>query len=143
MKFSKKRRFAIENHKETKRRKGFFGFLFAPPVVPIDYSKMQTGKLSSNLKKSLSMTVRHLLKKHKQVKIGKTGIPEGRAGKDDYAGIYDTMYVLFCSKSRDIVDDLEIYLIRNFLKETENISQHKGGHMKSPDGLYFVYIVVA
>jgi len=114
-----------------------------PGVVHDDFC---TGRINQKLKRRLTIKINALLNVWDFMKIGKTGDSYIRSDMVDYRGTYDHMYLLYRSKSKDFVSQLESHYIRKFSKthpaQIENIQLHSGGGMSTYDGYYYLYAVV-
>lgn len=82
--------------------------------------------------------------KSKPFKIGKTGNPHERVMYKDYFDTYTTMYVLYQSLYPEVISELERHFISKYYRKTknENIEKSGTGKMYSPDGYFFLYLVI-
>jgi len=84
--------------------------------------------------------INKIIQKWSNFKIGKTGQPDGRMSSYEYK----RMFLLFASKSPEVISAMEAYLNNAYIEHFKNDNQKGGsaGKMKSDDGYYFVYVVV-
>lgn len=123
----------------------FFKGIFKGDGPEIITTYLETGVVTAFLKKAISTNIRNILTTHprKKFKIGKTGHPLTRAEQDDYRkSSYSKMYLLYRSTLQNRVSELEAYYIQKYYSRNDNINPNSVGTMKSPDGYYYLYLVI-
>ena len=92
--------------------------------------------------------IEEILPSCRNFKIGKTGEPvEDRWNQPDYRDAYKHKKVVYSSKHRKNVDEMEAYLINKYRHHLSNCDNEKGGNESINDEMvqnapkYYVYVV--
>jgi hypothetical protein len=123
--------------------RNFFRTLWHGAAPEIANELLISGRQDSNTQRKLTTNIKWLIENYDNVKIGKSGDTEIRTDQKDYRGTYTYMYLLYESTSRANVQHYEAYYIDRFYDHIDNIAKGSGGKMRSYNGYYYLYAVVA
>ena len=110
--------------------------------ISMKYLKKPVNYLGrSDLKTSISKSLKVIIQENREFKIGKTGKPDARQAAHTK---FEFMYLLCESKNPKLIETLEDYFISMHIKNPMNRNQRTGsaGKSKSVDGKYYLYVVV-
>ena len=116
--------------------------LFGKGKPEIIEDLMIEGDVNRSLKWKLTRQMNILMDKYESRKVGKSGDTFVRADYDEYRSKYNHMFVLYQSPVVEDVELLEEHYTRKFFDRLDN-DRIGGGKMVSPDGLYYLYMVVS
>lgn len=103
---------------------------------------IETSKNNDDTWEHVCQAIEEILDEYDDIKIGKTGNPSNRVLDPKYQQKYEIMFLIVASKKSKLISDLERESIRAYYDELDNISTLSGGKMRTPDGYYYLYIVV-
>lgn len=111
-------------------------------------SHLQTGDVGRGLKWRITWRAGRIISKHSSNnhKFGKSGQPPERVKFDDYTNDnpYTKMFLLYESKSKAKVSEMELYYIKKYKQhpKNDNVSETDKHDMKSYNEKYYLYLVI-
>lgn len=112
------------------------------PRIKVSSKLLLNGRLDQRKYDAICKNVERVLIKYDKAKIGETANPSKRITYDDYLDHYSFMFLLYQSKSKNDIDELEVDLIDEYYNDIENVKDTRGGMMRAvKGGTYYVYIV--
>lgn len=79
----------------------------------------------------------------RKFKIGKTGQPISDRYRQDYEGEYTSIEAIAQDTRKEVIDNLEKFLIDKFIKNPKNKNQQSGGGDMGQSSTYYVYLAMA
>lgn len=111
---------------------------FKPNVIDISESGRVTDR---SVRWKITRKIGHLVDTYFNVKIGVTGDSLIRTDQTDYRGNYSKMFLIYKSRSKKNISDLEVHYINKFYGKTDNKSKTKASRLSTFDGYYYLYVV--
>jgi len=114
------------------------------PIIDKKTYIYTSNKISLAANQHIADSIEDILEHYNRIKIGKTGYPKKRVDYEDYRkSPYEMMFLILKSKDRTIISHYEALFINEFYDVNDNKSQKSGGYMRTKDGYFYLYVVVA
>lgn len=79
----------------------------------------------------------------KKFKIGKTGQAISDRYRQDYEEEYTSIEAIAQDTRKDVIDNLEKFLIDRFMKHPKNKNEQSGGGDMGQSSIYYIYLAMA